>query len=195
MKKILGLTVAAFLVMGLVGGGTWAYFSDTEETTGNIFSAGTLDLGVANASGTNPTGSTSATFAASDLYPGSTAGSGTLYVNNEGSIAMTSVNISFSLASFTENTPNTVDDWDGVADTDDITKMIITTDVKWGGSDLSALENKSIDDLIAMGETNLGSLAANEEKALYIEWLFSETATNGCQGDSLDLSISLEGTQ
>ena len=35
MKKILGLAVAALLVMGLVGGGTWAYFSDTETSTGN----------------------------------------------------------------------------------------------------------------------------------------------------------------
>ncbi len=44
MKKILGLTVAALLVMGLVGGGTWAYFSDTETSTGNTLTAGTLDL-------------------------------------------------------------------------------------------------------------------------------------------------------
>ncbi|MCH8864806.1 MAG: hypothetical protein IIB13_05540, partial [Chloroflexi bacterium] len=43
MKKILGLTVAALLVMGLVGGGTWAYFSDTETGTGSI-TAGTLDI-------------------------------------------------------------------------------------------------------------------------------------------------------
>jgi predicted ribosomally synthesized peptide with SipW-like signal peptide len=46
MRKILGLTVAALLVMGLVGGGTWAYFSDTEEVTLNGFSAGTLEVSV-----------------------------------------------------------------------------------------------------------------------------------------------------
>jgi len=44
MKKILGLTVAALLVIGLVGVGTWAYFSDTETSTENTFTAGTLDL-------------------------------------------------------------------------------------------------------------------------------------------------------
>jgi len=44
MKKILGLTVAALLVMGLVGGGTWAYFSDPEASTGNVFTAGTLNM-------------------------------------------------------------------------------------------------------------------------------------------------------
>ncbi|MFC1947702.1 TasA family protein [Chloroflexota bacterium] len=195
MKKILGLTVAAVLVIGLVGGGTWAYFSDTEETTGNIFSAGTLDLGVANAAGTNPTGSTTATFAASDLYPGSTAGSGTLYVNNEGSINMSSVEISFSLAGYTENTPNTVDNWDLTTGTDNLTNMIIATDVKWDGTDVAALENKSIEELIAMAPYDLGNLDEDSELTLYIEWTFSATATNGCQGDSVDLTISLEGNQ
>ena len=44
MKKILGLAVAALLIMGLVGGGTWAYFSDTETTSSNVLTAGTIDL-------------------------------------------------------------------------------------------------------------------------------------------------------
>ncbi|MEE8413815.1 MAG: TasA family protein, partial [Dehalococcoidales bacterium] len=46
MKKILGLTIVALMVMGLVGGGTWAYFSDPETSTGNILTAGTLDLNI-----------------------------------------------------------------------------------------------------------------------------------------------------
>jgi len=46
MKKILGLSVAALLIIGLVVGGTLAYFSDTEESTGNVFTAGTIDLAV-----------------------------------------------------------------------------------------------------------------------------------------------------
>ncbi len=45
MKKILGLTIAALLVMALVGGGTWAYFSDTETTSDSILTAGIMDLG------------------------------------------------------------------------------------------------------------------------------------------------------
>lgn len=55
MKKILGLTVAALLVMALVGGGTWAYFSDVETATGNQFYAGTLDLKVAGEDDPNVT--------------------------------------------------------------------------------------------------------------------------------------------
>jgi predicted ribosomally synthesized peptide with SipW-like signal peptide len=44
VKKILGLSIAIVLVIGLVAGGTWAYFSDTEAVTGNSFTAGTIDL-------------------------------------------------------------------------------------------------------------------------------------------------------
>lgn len=46
IKKKLGMGVAtAVLGLGLIGGGTFAYFSDTAEATGN-FAAGTLDLAV-----------------------------------------------------------------------------------------------------------------------------------------------------
>lgn len=44
MKRILGLTIAASLVIAMVGAATWAYFSDDETTVDNTFTAGTLDL-------------------------------------------------------------------------------------------------------------------------------------------------------
>ena len=65
MKKILGLAVAALLVMGLVGGGTWAYFSDPEVSGTNSLTAGTLDLEVEGGSGGSPV-----IFSVSDLKPG-----------------------------------------------------------------------------------------------------------------------------
>jgi len=47
VKKIIGLTIAALLVVGLVGGATWAYFSDVETSSDNTLTAGTLDLNMA----------------------------------------------------------------------------------------------------------------------------------------------------
>jgi predicted ribosomally synthesized peptide with SipW-like signal peptide len=44
MKKILGLSVVAMMIMAMVGGGTWAYFSDPEQSTGNTFTAGALNM-------------------------------------------------------------------------------------------------------------------------------------------------------
>ena len=46
LKKKLGLGIAsAVLGISLIGGGTFAYFSDT-EVSNNTFAAGTLDLAV-----------------------------------------------------------------------------------------------------------------------------------------------------
>ena len=78
MKKILGLTIVALLIMGLVGGGTWAYFSDTESSTGNQLTAGTLDLQL---------GATQIlTSSISNVAPGDSNAESTTLTNN-GSIA------------------------------------------------------------------------------------------------------------
>ena len=53
MKKILGLSIAVLLITGLVVGGTLAYFSDTETSTGNTFTAGTLNLTLNGEDGTS----------------------------------------------------------------------------------------------------------------------------------------------
>jgi len=81
VKKILGLALAAFMVMGLVGGGTWAYFSDPESTTGNVFAAGTLDLEVDSA---NPWAS--APINVTDLEPGTAMTPVTIDIDNAGNM-------------------------------------------------------------------------------------------------------------
>lgn len=45
MKKILLSLMTLVLVVGMVGGGAFAYFSNTETSTGNTFTTGTLDIG------------------------------------------------------------------------------------------------------------------------------------------------------
>ena len=45
MKKVFMSVMVIALAVGLVGGGAGAWFSDTEESTGNTFTAGTLDSG------------------------------------------------------------------------------------------------------------------------------------------------------
>ena len=81
MRKILGLTIAALLVIGLVGGGTWAYFSDVETSTGNILTAGTLDLNL-NAGNDDVQ---MLTAAIGTVEPGDT-GSASVIIANNGSI-------------------------------------------------------------------------------------------------------------
>jgi predicted ribosomally synthesized peptide with SipW-like signal peptide len=44
MRKIIGLAIAALMLMALAGGGTLAFFSDTEDASGNQIQAGSIDL-------------------------------------------------------------------------------------------------------------------------------------------------------
>ncbi len=46
MKKILLSLLGIIVVIGLVGLGAFAWFSDVETSNGNIFTAGTLDLNI-----------------------------------------------------------------------------------------------------------------------------------------------------
>ena len=96
MKKIFGLTVAALMVMGLIGGGTWAYFSDPETVTGNILTAGTLDLQLTDDDETDADGVTATwggalmrpddTTVGDDTAGNVTEGTATLTIGNAGSI-------------------------------------------------------------------------------------------------------------
>lgn len=196
MKKILGLTIVALMVLGLVGGGTWAYFSDVATTTGNTFAAGTLDLGLSsNTSNTSSTGSTSATWTTpSNWAPGDNV-SGTLYVNNNGTIAMSSVNITFSHGGVTDNTPHTVSSWNGTTDNDNLLKMLKATTVSWNGTTDATLEGDTLEQLVSASPHNLGSLPANTEYPLYIVFTFDPIATNGCQADTVDITVTLNGYQ
>ncbi len=81
MKRILGLGIVAILVMAMVGGGTWAYFSDTETMANNPFAAGTLDLTV-NTENPWATGAISVT----DLWPGKRSGNTTITATNSGNL-------------------------------------------------------------------------------------------------------------
>jgi spore coat-associated protein N len=63
VKKILGISIAIVLIIGAVAGGTWAYFSDTETSGTNTFSAGTIDIAI---DGENPW---SGSFAIEDMKP------------------------------------------------------------------------------------------------------------------------------
>ena len=80
MRKILGLSIAAILTIAVVVGGTWAYFTDTESSTNNGLSAGTLDLTV---DGVN---TAVTTFSVSDKVPGD-SGDGSNTLANVGSFS------------------------------------------------------------------------------------------------------------
>jgi predicted ribosomally synthesized peptide with SipW-like signal peptide len=150
MRKILGLTVAAVLVMGLVGGGTWAYFSDTESITNNYFAAGTLDLEVDSE---NPW--TSIPCEIADIAPGANSGDVTITCENIGNlvgdlyIKITNVSTSDGDLNYPTGTPaaSSEPEYDAgggfgsgyVAVNDIDTKLTINCD--WNSSGVSGIDN------------------------------------------------------
>lgn len=79
----------SLLVIGVVsvsaGAGTWAYFSDTETSEDNTFTAGTLDLDLTDATD-DGTDSETLTWVAGNMAPGDD-GSATMTVTNVGTLA------------------------------------------------------------------------------------------------------------
>jgi predicted ribosomally synthesized peptide with SipW-like signal peptide len=51
MKKILFALMAVVLCVGLVGG-AFAYFTDTQASSNNVFASGNIQLSMANINGT-----------------------------------------------------------------------------------------------------------------------------------------------
>ena len=79
MKKIIGLSIVAVLIIGMVGGGTWALFTDEETSTGNSFTAGTVELTLGEG-GSIP-------FTVGNMAPGDIAVA-TADVFNDGTLAL-----------------------------------------------------------------------------------------------------------
>ncbi len=84
MRKVLLAAMALALVAALVGAGTYAYFTDTQYSTLNVFTAGTLDLqlrgGTQNGDDVIGTWTSPAGWKPGDIV------SGTLECNNKGSV-------------------------------------------------------------------------------------------------------------
>ena len=70
MKRILGSVAVLAFVGALILGGTGAFFSDTETSTGNTFTAGAIDLKVSNQSYYNGVAQSGTSWSSTDLDNG-----------------------------------------------------------------------------------------------------------------------------
>jgi predicted ribosomally synthesized peptide with SipW-like signal peptide len=106
-KILLSLSVIA-AVAAIAIGGTVAYFSDTETSTGNTFSAGTLNLQVGDS---DPT---SVKITLSGMKPGDTGNAATWLVKNTGSIAG---KLTIAVGAITNNENNCIEPEQDAGDT------------------------------------------------------------------------------
>jgi spore coat-associated protein N len=213
VKKILGLTIAAILVIGIVAAGTYAYFNDVEASTGNTITAGTLNLTedttgvgagfqgtltpVPGADGANDY------LTLTNVAPGD-SGTITFTLNNTGSLAgkLTLA----STASFNENLPET--EPEHVADATDtiglstnlkvwVTRTVggTTTDIL-GASGVANYVNVAGLEAALDAQTSIdmaasdGAPGGNDEIVYVIHWDIASTVGNVIQGDSITLDIN-----
>jgi predicted ribosomally synthesized peptide with SipW-like signal peptide len=121
MKKILISLMTLVLVLGLVGAGTMAYFSDTETSTGNTFTAGTLNLQLDDPDEEDANGVT-ASWLNTNMAPGDSV-SGWVDVVNAGTLTADHVEISFANTVTNVVTPAEI----GADDTDISDSIQVTT--------------------------------------------------------------------
>jgi len=219
MKKLFGLTIAALLIIGMVGGGTWAYFSDIETSADNVLTAGTLDLKTDDADGKD------AVWTLANMEPGvSTTGEATIVLKNKGSIDGASLDVTFAIVwddyTAVEQVADGLEGIDPIGDTElMMTSNLIISVFKYGetGSETNLLELAAgvfVDDWIEAAD-NAGThdqiITLNELKAqsvvsplplagllksetppknFTIKIDFSSDAGNDTQGDASILTIN-----
>jgi len=217
MKKIIISLAVIGVVAAIVIGGTVAYFSDTETSEGNTFSAGTIDISIDDE---NPW---TETYNLGDLKPSETA-----YINFRiNNVGQNPVNISKKLYNI-EGNGGIVQEYDcggniGMVSSepecdaerkleyreDDIQKVItydLSVEVYTGGGKLlwwqtiySDAENKSIANVY--GENggnyvNLGMIPVDGYMMVTQSYhLNGEMTTNEYQGDGLTFDIEIKGDQ
>lgn len=201
MKKILGLTVAALLVIGMVGGGTWAYFSDTESSVNNSLTAGTLDL---NIDGGN---TAVTTFSAAAVGPGD-SGSGSSLLANVGSMDG-ELDIAFSAIT---NTPGGGggEFEGGSGELGGVATIAVYIDVDqsatWNAGDIglksdattyafpTALDYATIDTYGSDNWDAVETMVSSAADDFIVLWQVPTSADNTIQGDivSFDVTFTLE---
>jgi spore coat-associated protein N len=191
MKKIIGLSIAAFLIIALVSGGTWAFFNDTETSSNNVFSAGSLDLKLSDSNQTDLDGVT-ASFGGSNLKPGDSVGPSTVTLKNVGSVTASHTDIKFQ---------NTVTDNSGYDAADlgpniaDMSTVLTVSALSYGGVNLLAqtvpgtFDNAYIEAADNSGN-NDGALTLNELNNVVVQNLAAPAADNGTTVFSITVAIA-----
>lgn len=198
MKKILGLTLAALVTIALIGGSTWAYFSDVETSTNNSLTAGTLDL---NIDGANDAVTT---FSVTGKAPGD-SGSGSSILSNIGDFAG-ELDVTFSAVTNIGGSGGTEFE-DGSGDLGAAATLAAYIDVDqsgtWTSGDIglksdattynhpAALDYAIINNYANDNFDAVETLAASAADNLILAWSIPTSATNSIQGDSVSCNVTI----
>ena len=198
MKRILVSLMTMALVSALVGGGIYAYFNDTETSTGNTFTAGTLDL---NLDGGN---TNVVKFTVDDVKPGDSSG-GTWTVANVGNIPgyldLESIGVSEAIGTTTE--PELADEVPPGTDTAQLGNYLMVhifidanNNGSWdmGETDIFGTDAApaAISGIAGSYALDLSLTASGGTNYITLLWSVGTTVDNRIQGDSVTLDITFE---
>lgn len=187
IRKVVGLSLAGIIVLCLAVGGTWAYLHDSETSSNNQVSAGTLAMTTNNAYGVT------GTLTATNLKPGRTIGPSIITLKNVGSHTAASLNVAFSYVK-SDVVPNTV-----VMTADQVASVLQVTTLSYDFGNL--LPVYALHDVNGNGYVDLQDLAnfpltglsglnpsASKDFAIAVQ-MRSGTSSNYC-GDGIDVTMT-----
>lgn len=175
--------LALMLMVGLVGAGTFAFFSDTEASTGNTFAAGTLNLTVDGVNDPLPV-----KFTLPALAPGS-SGTITYDLDNVGTIAGFVDIQAVSVVNAAGTTPES----EGVLPAADLGELGANVDVTVTIGGVSVYTG-TLNGFIGDHDDSV-ALAAGGTADLVIAWSIPTTVGNVIQGDTATVGMTIELAQ
>ncbi|MDQ0226386.1 TasA family protein [Metabacillus niabensis] len=187
-KNIVTGVATAVLGLGLIGGGTYAYFSDTVATT-NTFAAGTIDLSV------DP----EVVIDVEDLSPGNWMIRSFDLVNN-GSLDITQVLLSTSYQVEDAKGDNTDDFGKHIRvnflENSDKSEETGPNDIIFSTTlyDLQQMTPDAVEKKVIGFDNEISGLPAGTKDTMYVEFEFVDNGEdqNQFQGDKLKLNWSFE---
>jgi len=201
-RKLFATFLAIGLVASIAGAGIYAYFSDTETSSGNVFSAGTIgDLKIIDWDELTWKDEVTATWTATNMKPGDSFPFEVEFVGLGrvvGTITPSSLEITCDY-SVTEEEPQTEADTDPntYLNPDKMAKQMIITRFMYNGTDYL----DSISDVDGDGKKTFYDLKNSPVTGLPIPYVanggtnfrlsvkFSEEAGNDFQGDTFNLTM------
>lgn len=189
-RKILGSAISIMSILALMGGATFAFFSDTGTSSANTFSTGTLDLKLTDNNET-ALDSVTATFGGT-LTPGTCTGDKTLELMNSGTVAANHVEVRLTNLISDSNT-------DASPDMDRYLKIDkLQYDGGNVGSQIPDLNSDGVDLSDWAASTGLDNLALSNlgvNHTLVVNICLSTDAPNEIQGDSVTSTFTVELNQ
>ena len=191
MKALISLVLVGIVLFG-IGAGTWAYFSDTETSSGNYIAAGTLDLKLGDYdTDTWYEDPNVPSYTVEDVYPG---WSDWLDFDalNDGSIdGDLYMKVTYTEAGGDNPEPEGTPD-DPVLDDN----LCVAITIDGSPLDLSAYDDNS-DGCVSLSEIadqyiSLGDLVAGTYKNIRIDVNIPSDVGNEIQGDTLTIDVEFK---